>query len=229
MDWNRIFIGEESGLFFLEIFLRSVIMFLIVLLALRISGKRELKQLSIFDIAIIIALGSAAGDPMFYKEVSLLQAVVVFVGVFSVYLLIVYIISRSEKAENFIEGEPVYIIKNGVVSREHLDNKTFGSDEFFAELRSMQVTHLGQIRRALQETNGEVSIEFFEDHQVLPGLPIWPELYKVQLSATGEPGLYACSRCGFVKEHPVSDLAPCGHCECENVTWVKAISDKRIT
>lgn len=226
MDWKRIFIGEEPAVFFLEVLFRTVIMFVVVLVALRVSGKREMRQLSVFDMAIIIALGSAAGDPMFYKDVSLLQAAVVFAGVFLVYHAIVYLISRSEKAEDFVEGKPFYIIKNGVASHEYLESKPFGADEFFAELRGKQITHLGQIRRALLETNGEISILFYEDEEVRPGLPIWPELFRQQLKDVREPGVYACSRCGCIKSFPTTDPSHCSHCDHE--VWVKAISARRV-
>lgn len=227
MEWKRIFIGEEPGVFFLEVFMRSVIMFIVVLIGLRISGKREIKQMSIFDMAIIIALGSAAGDPMLYKDVSLLQAVVVFSGVFLVYQAIIFVISRSERAENLMEGEPFYIIKSGVASHEYLESKPFGADEFFAELRAKQIAHLGQVKRALLETNGEISVLFYEDQDVKPGLPVWPELFKRQVKEVREPGVYACSRCGCIKSFPTHDPTHCGH--CKNDVWVKAISERRVS
>jgi uncharacterized membrane protein YcaP (DUF421 family) len=60
-----------------EVALRTFFMFFVILTSLRILGKRSVAQLSVFELGVIIGLGSAAGDPMFYKDVGLLPGVVV--------------------------------------------------------------------------------------------------------------------------------------------------------
>jgi uncharacterized membrane protein YcaP (DUF421 family) len=71
IDWGAFFIGSEDWEFLFEIGLRTFFMYIIILFGLRLLGKRGVKQLSIFELVVIISLGSAAGDPMFYKEVGL--------------------------------------------------------------------------------------------------------------------------------------------------------------
>lgn len=88
MNWQDILFGDENLSFLAEIALRSVIMFLLLFLGLRVAGKRGVKQLSIFELLIIIALGSAAGDPMIYKEVGVIYALVVFVVIFLIYWML---------------------------------------------------------------------------------------------------------------------------------------------
>jgi len=78
MNWQELLFGDESLSFLLIIAIRTFLMFLLVLILLRLTGKRSIKQLSIFEIVMIIALGSAAGDPMIYKEIGVLQASIVF-------------------------------------------------------------------------------------------------------------------------------------------------------
>ena len=60
-DWNKIFLSDLDWSFTLEIIFRTVVMFALILIMLRLSGKKGVRQLSIFEVAIIIALGSAAG------------------------------------------------------------------------------------------------------------------------------------------------------------------------
>ena len=88
MNWYELLVGKEGIFFLLEIAFRSFIMFILVLILLRLTGKRSIKQLSIFEIVMIIALGSAAGDPMIYKEIGILQATVVFIVVLISYKLL---------------------------------------------------------------------------------------------------------------------------------------------
>ena len=63
-DWNKIFLSDLDWSFALEIVFRTILMFALILLMLRLSGKKGVRQLSIFEVAIIIALGSAVGDPL---------------------------------------------------------------------------------------------------------------------------------------------------------------------
>ena len=63
---EKILLGDEDWYFIPEIMFRTLLMYLVVLIGLRVLGKRGVKQLSIFELVVIISLGSAAGDPMFY-------------------------------------------------------------------------------------------------------------------------------------------------------------------
>ncbi len=81
MDLYNIFIGDTTWGFALEILIRCTVMFIIIISFLRLSGKRGIRQLSLFELAIILCLGSAAGDPMFTKDVPIAHALVVFVAI----------------------------------------------------------------------------------------------------------------------------------------------------
>jgi uncharacterized membrane protein YcaP (DUF421 family) len=65
-DWQTLLLGEEDWSFLPEVLLRSVIMFLVAVISVRLIGKRGIMQ-GVFELVTIITLGSAAGDPMFYK------------------------------------------------------------------------------------------------------------------------------------------------------------------
>jgi len=88
-------------------------MYLIVLFSLRVLGKRGVKQLSVFELVVIISLGSAAGDPMFYKEVGLISAVAVFSVVVLAYKVTSYFVNKSKKVEQLLEGSCTCLIENG--------------------------------------------------------------------------------------------------------------------
>ena len=66
IDWSAILLGSEEWSFLPEVALRTLIMFIIIITGLRFMGKRGVKQLSVVELVVIIGLGSAAGDPMFY-------------------------------------------------------------------------------------------------------------------------------------------------------------------
>ena len=225
MDWNEIFFGKEEISFLLEIVFRTVIMFLVVVIGLNFTGKRGVKQLSVFEMVMIISLGSAAGDPMFYKEVGLLQAIVVFIVVLLAYRFIIFLISRSDKVETLFEGKPIYIIKDGRFTEKSANDLQLGSDELFSELRNKSVDHLGQIKCAILETNGTISFLFFNDAGVKPGLPIWPEDFEKKRQLISIEGLYACSNCGNTQHLSAAPKHICRF--CKNKEWVEPLKCPR--
>lgn len=227
MNWQELLLGHEGQSFLLEIALRTFIMFLLVLILLRLTGKRSIKQLSIFEIVMIIALGSAAGDPMIYKEIGILQALVVFMVVLASYKFITYLITKSQKIETFLEGKAIYIIHDGHAALESIKHTDLAMDEFFAELRVLNISHLGQVKKALLETNGHVSVLYFDDQDVVPGLPIWPKEWNKKSSFIEKEGVYACSLCGFTLTLPVGKGGKCPFCH-SNHEWVLASQSKRI-
>ena len=221
MNWQEVLLGDENLTFLLEIGLRTFIMFLLLFAGLRIMGKRGVKQLSIFELLLIIALGSAAGDPMLYKEVGVLSALLVFGVVFLLYKLITYLITRSEKVETVLEGKPFCIIRNGKASEESLQHKELAIDEFFAALRTQQFLHLGQINYAVLETNGEVSVLPYEHEKIKAGLPIWPHLLKHKINIILVEGIYSCTYCGNTQRKFPGENETCTYC-LKNNEWVKA-------
>ena len=120
-------------------------MFAVLLLTLRIAGKRGVKQLSIFETVIIIALGSAAGDPMFYEDVGIIPAITVFVVIITLYRCVTRLVWKSKRFEEFIEGKTECLITDGKFNIETFKKESLAQDEFFTELRLQSVEHLGQV------------------------------------------------------------------------------------
>lgn len=227
IDWKSILLGENEWIFLLETAARSVFMFLVILFSLRVLGKRGVKQLSVFELGVIIGLGSAAGDPMFYKEVGLLAGLMVFVIVIALYKLVTVLISKSEKFEQFVEGKPVCILKDGKLLLENFKKEPIALDEFFMQLRLDSVSQLGQVEQAFLETNGEVSIFYYEDEKVKPGLPILPGDIDRKITSIAKQGLYSCGECGFTEKISIPGAHLCH--TCKSAGWLPAADKKRIT
>lgn len=202
-------------------------MFLVIIIGLRFLGKRGVKQLSVFELVVIIGLGSAAGDPMFYKEVGILSSVIVFVVIIALYAVLTYFLGKSKKFENLLEGKPVCLVKNGVFSVESFKKENLGSDEFFAELRLRGVSHLGQVETVIEETSGEVSVFFFSEDETKYGLPIMLNSLDHPLKMIDVEGHYSCTFCGFTEEKNIGNAGSCTNCTKEN--WVKASNKKRVS
>jgi uncharacterized membrane protein YcaP (DUF421 family) len=225
--FEKLLLGESGIAFLPEIALRAAIVFFILLFSLRILGKRGVRQLSVFEMAIIISLGTAAGDPMIYKEIGVLMAATVFVSIVICYRLIVSLVGRSKTIEYLIEGRPICLIRDGVFSIEEFSKETMAQDEFFAELREQHIEHLGQLRLALVETSGRISLYFLEDEKVGYGLPIIPEIFNKKSKIITNEGYYSCTFCGFTEFMEPNKPFICELCQHDE--WVSSINSKRIT
>ncbi|WP_420150861.1 DUF421 domain-containing protein [Spirosoma sp.] len=222
-DWERMFIHDFPWAYLGEVAFRTVFMFGVLLTALTVSGKREVRQLSIYELVLLIGLGSAAGDPMFYHDVPLASAVVVFTVMMGCYKLATFISDRNKKVRDVLEGKPVYVIENGCILTQNFSQEDLGMEELLSDLRVEGIEQLGQVRTAILEPNGQLSVFPFEDADIRPGLPILPNELRKKGKRIEQPGKYACCTCGNVQmfESPAEEA----HCQkCDQITWVKAVT-----
>jgi uncharacterized membrane protein YcaP (DUF421 family) len=225
-DWKRIFFSEDHSIAFLgEIAIRTIIMFLILIIALKFLSKRGVKQLSVFELAILIALGSATGDPMFYNHVPVLYGIAVIIVVIWLYKIITTFTAKSKTIEIILEGKPTCLLKNGKIEFKNYKKIGLPYDKFFAELRLKGIDHLGQVKKAYLETSGEISLYYFEDDEVQPGLPIYPETIDNPITGAIEKKSCACIYCGNIQTIQIQNDT----CQiCSKNKWLEPMSNKRI-
>jgi len=224
-EWKRLLFNDLPIQFLFEVVFRTIIMFLVVLVTLRFTGKRGVKQLSVFEVVIVISLGSAAGDPMFYEDVGLVPAIAVFLVIITMYRGVTWLLGKSKRFENFIEGKVECIIEDGQFSLQTFEREDLAQDEFFAEMRLKSIEHLGQVRNAYMETNGAISLYFYEDEDVKFGLPIRPQLFNLRTTVIQKSGIYACTFCANTQKlEPTTGICTV----CNRSEWVLAINTKRI-
>lgn len=227
MSMKEILIGENGLGFLPEVILRTVVMYIVLFISLKATGKRGLKQLSVFELILILGLGSASGDPMFYKEVGLVSVILVFLIIISLYRLTTYAMSFSPKIESLLEGDPTYIIEDGLFCIDSINKKQMGQDEFLSELRVEKISQLGQVKVAILETDGRLSVFYQEDDNIGYGMPILPKFLGKTLTNIAETGYYSCKFCGFTKL--VEQVGKMSCHRCGNNEWVASSKEKRIT
>lgn len=211
-DWERILIDQFPLLYMGEVAFRTLFMFVLLLVALKISGKRQIKQLSVFELVLVIGLGSAAGDPMFYDDVPLGSAVVVFIVMMSCYKLITRLSDKSLTVHESLEGKPVYVVENGRILINNFTEEDLSQSELFTTLRLGGIEQLGQVRVAIREPTGEISIFQFEPDAALPGLSIMPNDLQQATDKIDEADLYACANCGLSQSLTPSREPHCSNC-----------------
>lgn len=224
-DFNRMALDKFPIEFLAEVGFRCLLTFVLVFLFLKLSGRRGVRQMSLFEVVIILTLGSAAGDVTFYEDVPILPVVMVFISIMLLYRLATFLMSRSEKIQQWMEGEPLIIISDGVFVWKTLQQENITHDEFFMELRQQGVEHLGQVRLAILEVNGAISVFFFSTDKVKPGLPVLPKNCIKPLIKIEKTGGYACNQCGLMVTLSGGSHATC-QC-CGHHHWVEALHHPR--
>src|SRR5690606_8481789 len=112
MDFHKILLEGATYTFAIEIIWRTLFMFLLILVVLRLSGRRGVRQLTLFEVAIILGLGSAAGDPMFQENLPVIYSIIVLFSVIILYKLITWWASHSTWVTRLMEGKEMIIVKN---------------------------------------------------------------------------------------------------------------------
>lgn len=231
-DLQRMLVGGQSLLFGLEVLVRTLVIYAYALVLLRWLGSRTIGQLSTVEFLLVIALGSAVGDPMFYPDVPLVFALLVVTIVVLANKGLDILIARSKRAERMIDGTPAHLIEDGVLCRSFLDRSSHGLSEVFQQLRRRGIVQLGQVRHAFAEPDGEVTV-FRTAGAVPAGLPIvppWEVRDPGEIAAgrsIGGAAVLACMRCGFVTELEAGQAADtCPHCGHD--TWTPARSEGDI-
>lgn len=226
-DLHRMALDKVPLEFLGEVALRSFYTFVLVFLFLKITGRRGVRQMSLFEVLIILTLGSAAGDVAFYGDVPMLPVLVVFITLAALYRLVVWLMSHSERLEDLLEGKPVVVVEDGELAWDKLRTASLTEFEFFMELRVSGVEQLGQVRLAILETNGQISLYFYPDDEVKPGLCILPEERRPRFTIVSEAGDYACIRCSRIFSMSTGEHQLCPR--CANPEWSRASRAIRVT
>lgn len=226
-DWHRILLDEVSISFLGEVVARTLLAYIVVFLFLKIAGRRGVRQLSLFELVVILTLGSAAGDVTFYEDVPILPVIVVFIAMITFYRLTTFATERSSRFGEWLEGKPALIIRDGVFELPALQSGNISHAEFLMELRLRGVEHLGQVRLGILEVNGDVSLYFHEREDVTPGLSILPADHRISLAKAEGDGLYACEYCGHLE--PLSNDQQLECPRCTGHVWSKALCNPRAS
>lgn len=163
LDVHRLLLGGAPPMYYAEIALRIVILFCVLLLVLRLMGKREQDSLSPMQQMVMIALGSAAGDVMLYPDIAIGYAMMVLVGVTLLTVGIEKFANRCQPVRDYLESEPKVLLHQGRVDYDALRGERTTERELFASLRLQGAVSLSQVEVAILEVTGAISV-ILNDH-----------------------------------------------------------------
>ena len=142
----------------LTTFFRSIILYLIVLVVMRLMGKREIGQLQPFELAISIMIADLASIPMAEIGIPIFNGIVPILGLLVMHLIISIINMKSMKGREIICGKPSILIYRGKIDEKQLRKERFTINELEERLRGNNVFNLGDVEYAILETSGQVTV-----------------------------------------------------------------------
>lgn len=139
-------------------FVRAIIIYLIVLIVMRLMGKREIGQLQPFELAISIMIADLASIPMTDPGVPIFNGIVPILGLLAMHLVITVLNIKSVSIRKITCGKPTVLVYRGKIDEEALKRERFTISELQERLRVKDVFNLGDVEFAILETNGEISV-----------------------------------------------------------------------
>ena len=139
-------------------FFRAIILYIIVLIVMRLMGKREIGQLQPFELAISIMIADLASIPMTEIGIPISNGIIPILGLLVMHLIISIINMKSLKAREVICGKPSILIYRGKIDEKALRKERFTINELEERLRGNNVVNLGDVEYAILETSGQVTV-----------------------------------------------------------------------
>lgn len=139
-------------------FFRAIILYILVLIVMRVMGKREIGQLQPFELAISIMIADLATIPMADVGIPITTGVIAMLSLLIMHLLISFINLKSMRMRAIICGKPRILIYRGKIQEKALIKERFTMNELEERLRSVNVMNLGDVEYAILETSGQISV-----------------------------------------------------------------------
>jgi uncharacterized membrane protein YcaP (DUF421 family) len=137
---------------------RTAIVYVFLVIGLRLAGRREVGQLSIFDLVVLLVIADAVQNSMVGENVTLLGGLVAATVLIVLDLLLSIVTNRWKKIGRLLEGEPRMLVRDGVVFEKALRAERLDRDELMAALRGQGVADVADVALAVLETNGSISV-----------------------------------------------------------------------
>lgn len=139
-------------------FFRAILLYIIVLIVMRLMGKREIGQLQPFELAISIMIADLASIPMTDAGVPISNGIIPILGLLVMHLVISVVNLKSIKAREIICGKPRILIYRGKIDEKALKKERFTINELEERLRGNNVVNLGDVEYAILETSGNITV-----------------------------------------------------------------------
>ncbi|MDR0979233.1 MAG: DUF421 domain-containing protein [Lachnospiraceae bacterium] len=140
------------------IFVRTIILYILILVAMRLMGKSEIGQLQPFEFTVAIMIADLASIPMSDTGIPLLNGIIPILTLLMLQILISVLSMKSTLARKIFSGKPAILIDNGKIDAKNLRRERITLNELQERLRQANVFTIGDVEFAILETSGELTV-----------------------------------------------------------------------
>ena len=154
-------LGDLEGEYMLEyvnLVFRAVFLYFLIILYLRIMGKREVGELSVFDLVLYFVMSELLALSIQNANESMLKSIVPITTLSILQMLLSWILLKKKKARDFIEGNPVIIIKHGIIDQKEMVRQRYTIDDLMFQLRDKNVGSVSEVEFAILENSGVLTV-----------------------------------------------------------------------
>lgn len=146
-------------------FLRAIVLYLILILSVRLMGKRQVGELEPSEFVIALLIANLASVPMQDTASPLLAGVIPILTVLSIELILSVLSMRCLRIRKLVCGNPILLIENGVLNQENMRRTRVTVDELVQHLRENSILDISTVKYAILETSGHISTILFPKHE----------------------------------------------------------------
>ena len=141
----------------LQIVLRTGVIYLLVLIGVRLSGKREVGQMTQFDLTLLLLLSNSVQNAMTGPDTSVLGGVIAAATLLILNYLVADVSGISRRFRKLVEGEPTLLVHDGKIIESHMARERVSTDELHRALREHGINNCDQVALAVLEVDGSIS------------------------------------------------------------------------
>lgn len=168
------------------IMLRTIIMYWVILGILRIMGKREVGELSIFDLVVFLLIAEVAAFALDDPDSNFFHAIVPMVCLLIIQVTVSYFSLKSKKFRDAMEGIPSIIMKDGIIIEKEMKRQRYNLDDLLQQLREQQIGSIQSVSYAFLEPSGNLSVFKKEEEQYVFPLIIDGDIQQDHLERIGK-------------------------------------------
>ncbi len=145
--------------------IRTILIYLLLILALRLSGKRQIGELQSIELVVTFLISDLAVIPIQDTGAPLLQALIPITVLISLELIFSVLMMKSNLLSTLINGNPVVVIRCGTIDQDAMRKLRLGVDDLTETLRQQGVFDMSTVDCAIAETNGKISVLQLSDNE----------------------------------------------------------------
>ena len=157
---------------FLLIFIRTIMCYTVLVVSLRIMGKREIGQLSLFDLIILLSIADIMVVGIEKYEQKFIYVLFPVILLTLLQKLVAFIMLKIPKTRKLMDGKPTIIILNGKLLKEEMNKQSYNIEDLLLQLRTQGIFTLDDVFFAVLETNGKLSVIKKKDKSKIFPLPV---------------------------------------------------------